>query len=420
MSDFFVRADGTYLIEGMQGDNPKLLGRELVDGRDSLYLEFYLGREVTTSRNGRSYTRALRRQEKLGLFLWRSPRSAQERRHNKEVLERARIVYFERRQEMLLRGGKSLSGEYVVDVIAWMRSYLDRYEMADRRCVKRAVVCFCNYLSDPEGRWLHRRGMSVAESKASRTERERLASEVRLPPKGLTPEVVRGYRDYLMAHYRGDGPRTTLKRFKRMVRVAVEAGVLVRNPCDGISISGDENVLRKDVLSPEEVVRLAQTHYAGESEPVRRAFIFCLYTGMRWCDVKELRFANVDFSNRMLRFEQLKTRGHSSCSGVTIPLNDGLLRLIGSGERERLIFELPTHTACLAVLRTWTAKAGIDKHITWHCARHSFAVNILNAGANIKTVSSLLGHSSLTMTEKYTRAVDSLKRAAIDSLPPLS
>lgn len=144
MSDFFVRANGTYLIEGMQGDNPKLLGRELVDGRDSLYLEFYLGREVTTSRNGRSYTRALRRQEKLGLFLWRSPRSAQERRHNKEVLERARIVYFERRQEMLLRGGKSLSGEYVVDVIAWMRSYLDRYEMADRRCVKRAGVVESN------------------------------------------------------------------------------------------------------------------------------------------------------------------------------------------------------------------------------------------------------------------------------------
>lgn len=144
MSDFFVRADGTYLIEGLQGDNPKLLGRELVDGRDSLYLEFYLGCEVTMSRNGRSYTRALRRQEKLGLFLWRSPRSAQERRHNKEVLERARIVYFERRQEMLLRGGKSLSGEYVVDVIAWMRSYLDRYEMADRRCVKRASVVESN------------------------------------------------------------------------------------------------------------------------------------------------------------------------------------------------------------------------------------------------------------------------------------
>lgn len=52
-------------------------------------------------------------------------------------------------------------------------------------------------------------------------------------------------------------------------------------------------------------------------------------------------------------------------------------------------------------------------------SRHSFAVNILNNGANIKTVASLLGHSGLKHTEKYTRAVDSLKEAAINSLPKL-
>jgi site-specific recombinase XerD len=42
-------------------------------------------------------------------------------------------------------------------------------------------------------------------------------------------------------------------------------------------------------------------------------------------------------------------------------------------------------------------------------------VNILNNGANIKTVASLLGHSGLKHTEKYTRAVDSLKEAAINN-----
>lgn len=55
----------------------------------------------------------------------------------------------------------------------------------------------------------------------------------------------------------------------------------------------------------------------------------------------------------------------------------------------------------------------------FHCARHSFAVNILNNGANIKTVASLLGHSGLKHTEKYTRAVDKLKEEAINSLPGL-
>ena len=133
----------------------------------------------------------------------------------------------------------------------------------------------------------------------------------------------------------------------------------------------------------------------------------------------DLTFSNVDFSNRLLQFEQAKTKGRSSASGVVIPLNDGLLGLIGNGNREERIFTLPSHTMCLKALRHWVKRAGIDKHITWHCARHSFAVNILNNGANIKTVASLLGHSGLSQTEKYTRAVDSLKEAAINSLPEL-
>lgn len=173
------------------------------------------------------------------------------------------------------------------------------------------------------------------------------------------------------------------------------------------------------MLSIEEMQRLITTHYEGESTNIRRAFIFCMYSGLRWCDVKDLTFGNVDYSNRLLRFEQAKTKGHSSASGVVIPLNDGLLGLIGQGERNALIFPLPSHTMCLKALRHWTKRAGIDKHITWHCARHSFAVNILNNGANIKTVASLLGHSGLKHTEKYTRTVDSLKEAAINSLPEL-
>jgi integrase len=138
--------------------------------------------------------------------------------------------------------------------------------------------------------------------------------------------------------------------------------------------------------------------------------------------VIDLKYKNIDYSNKLLMFEQAKTKGHSAASGVVIPLNDNLLSLVGEAStdtKENAIFNLPSHTMCLKALRRWTKRAGITKHITWHCARHSFAVNILNNGANIKTVASLLGHSGLKHTEKYTRAVDSLKEAAINSLPQL-
>lgn len=154
---------------------------------------------------------------------------------------------------------------------------------------------------------------------------------------------------------------------------------------------------------------------------IRRAFIFCLYCGLRFCDVKDLTYKNVDYANRLLKFEQSKTKGHSASSGVVIPLNDGLLSIIGEAPADKncLIFDLPTYESCCKSVKRWVKRAGIDKHISWHCARHSFAVNILNNGANIKTVASLLGHSGLRHTEKYTRAVDKLKEEAINSLPEL-
>lgn len=77
---------------------------------------------------------------------------------------------------------------------------------------------------------------------------------------------------------------------------------------------------------------------------------------------------------------------------------------------------MPHYNVCNLYLRKWVKEAGIRKKITWHCARHSFAVNVLTKGANIKTVSSLLGHTSIKMTERYLHVVDSLKQDAIDSL----
>ena len=84
-----------------------------------------------------------------------------------------------------------------------------------------------------------------------------------------------------------------------------------------------------------------------------------------------------------------------------------------------LIFNMPSLEASLKALRHWVKRAGIDKHITWHCGRHSFATNLLSNGANIKVVSELLGHSSLKFTQKYVRALDDQKKAAINSLPQI-
>lgn len=420
MAKKYYRADNTYLIEGGIGDNPKLMGRALSDGRDSLYLEFYLGKVGAVSRDGREYMKNERRTEPLGLYLWRAPRTPRERKENKEVLEIAKRRRFERGQDLLEgRGGFRLKKRGPQNVIEWMWSYYDEYTKADRRHIRRAVFIFLDYLEDRTGERIpaKRYGKRVIVDAAA--DKEHRCRGMRLEPRHFTPKLAEGFALYLQRRFTGEGPHTLFKRFKKISLAAVAAEVLPKDPCAAVTIKVDEGALVKDVLSMEEIKRLMETHCPGENVDVRRAFIFCLYCGLRWCDVKDLRYANVDRANRLLRFEQAKTKGRSAASAVTIPLNEGLLRLIGEGQRSDLIFPLPSHTMCLKALRHWTAQAGIDKHITWHCARHSFAVNILNNGANIKTVASLLGHSGLRYTEKYTRAVDALKVAAINSLPGL-
>ena len=396
------RADNTYMISTDSTDNPKLGAKVLSDGRESLFLDFYLGFDMAiSSKTGKEYKRVNNRREYLKLYLWQAPRTPMERQQNKETLEVAKRLRFERGQQLLEDAeGYRLKKDRDINFLDWMWSYYEAYTKADKRHIKRAYTVFIDFLN------------ATAEySKFAK----------RIKPEHLTKDMMVAFTEYLQHRFKGEGAHTLYARFKKIIKSAVERDVMRKNPTTGVSIKIDNGALKKDVLSAEETIQLMETHYVGENPDIRRAFIFCLNTGLRWCDIKDLTYSNVDYSNKLLKFEQAKTKGHSSASSVVTPLNDGLLSIIGKpsteGKRDELIFPLPSHTMCLKALRHWVKRAGIEKHITWHCARHSFAVNILNNGANIKTVASLLGHSGLKHTEKYTRAIDSLKQEAIDSLP---
>lgn len=399
-----IRSDNTYIISQDTTDNPKLGAKILSDGRESLFLDYYLGYQMAWSEKlGREVAKKNRRREYLSLYLWQAPRTPIERQQNKETLELAKKIRFERGQQLLEQGeGYRLKKDSNINFLDWMWSYYEAYTKGDKRHIKRAHDVFIDFLNATE-------------------EYKKYAK--RLKPEQLDKDMIMAFTEYLQHRFRGEGPHTLYARFKKIIAAAVDKDVMRKDPCHGISITIDNGSLKKDVLSMDEIKRLITCHYQGESVNIRRAFLFCLRCGLRFCDVKDLTYSNVDFSNRLLKFEQAKTKGHSSASSVVIPLSDGVLELIGKpsieGNRDELIFPLPSHTMCLKALRHWCKRAGIDKHITWHCARHSFAVNILNNGANIKTVAALLGHSGLKHTEKYTRAVDALKQDAINSLSVL-
>lgn len=430
------RADNTYMISTDSTDNPKLGAKVLSDGRESLFLDFYLGYSMAvSSKTGKEYKRVNNKREFLSLYLWQAPRTPLERQQNKETLDLAKKIRYERGQELLenqegYRIGKQKKEE--VNYLDFMADYHASYTKKDANQIRRARTVFIDFLIDPKGKLLPEKitgSMTKEEKEAIRqsnakkeAQRERKAQGLVVRPQQLTKDLMKAFTEYLINRFTGEGAHTVYGRFKKMILAALDKDIIAKNPCRGVSIKKDYGQLKKEILSQEEIVLLANTHYEKENPDIHRAFIFCLYCGLRWCDVKDLTYANVDYSNKLLKFEQSKTKAHSAASGVVIPLNDGLLHLIGQpkdGNRNQNIFPLPSHTMCLKALRHWVARAGIQKHITWHCARHSCGTNLLSNGANIKTVASILGHSGLAHTEKYTRAVDSLKQAAIDSMPPL-
>lgn len=400
-----VRSDNTYLITEESTANPKLGAKILSNGTESLFLDFYYGAsKVYDPNKDKMVVKKTRKREYLKLYLWRAPRNPQERSDNKQTLELAKKIRDEKEQET-----KEIMEGYRIRVddknlLAYWDSFIEETVVADKRLLKASLRNFREFLKEEYPMFADR-----------------------IEAKQLRPEMMQKFADYLVDNHRGQGAETYYRRFRRLINKAVKAGVIKRSPCydkDGNSIAPPKtnDILAKDILSADELQRLFATHYEKENPEIRRAFALTCYCGIRHCDVVNLKYSDVDYSNKRLTFRQSKTQKHSKASGVNIPLTDTLLAIIGQKPDEAkddFIFHLPSDTMCLKALRHWTKRAGIDKHITWHCGRHSFATLLLSNGANIKVVSELLGHSSLKFTEIYVRAVDELKKEAINSLPAL-
>ena len=382
-------------LENKAKENPKLEQNMLADGRISLYLEYYLGREVTPilDDNGnpvlyetgkmigkpKVHIKHNRRKENLQLYLIAKPRTPAERQQNKETLELAAKIRAEREQqfkESML--GYRLKKDRNINFLDYYQAYIDSYTKKDLRMIKIALNRFKDFLKEYYPLY-----------------------EFSIKPDLITKEMMERFVEYLQSRSVGEGAKSIYQRFKKVVRYAIDHEVMLKDPCKGVVCKVGEQILRKDVLSMDEIQSLIQCHYDNENPNVRRAFILCLYCGLRFCDVKDLTYKNIDYTNHLLKFEQNKTKGHSANSGVVIPLNDGLLSLIGEDPEnlDSSIFNLPTYESCCKSVKRWVKRAGINKHISWHMARHTFGTLALSAGIPIESIAKMMGNASIASTQ---------------------
>ena len=379
----------------IEDGTPRLLKKSIKKGaEESLYVEYQLGYDLEKGTS-------IRRKEYLSLYLITTPKTPVEREQNRETLLLAKKIRRAKEERFIEeREGFMFQRDTKVNFFFLFEEYISTYQKKDIRVIEMALRRFREFLEDNE---------------------EYKKFTEYLKPAYINKDMMAKFTDYLKKTCSGStGAWSVYQRFKKVINYMVEKGFLRTSPCKGVTIKADTDAVTKEILTQEEITTLIKTPVVPDAPEVRKAFIFSCYTGLRWADIINLRYGNIDRTNRLLRFEQTKTKGHSSSSVVTIPLRLDLIDFLGKGEKSTLLFHLPTHNGALYFLRRWCKAAGIDKHITWHCARHSYAVALLSNGADIKTVSSLMGHSSIAMTEKYLHVVDQLREKAINSLPRIT
>lgn len=238
-----------------------------------------------------------------------------------------------------------------------------------------------------------------------------------ISPVDITEDLAKRFRKYLLDRFNGETPANYFSRFKQVLKTATRQGYFRLNPCECVSAKANRNKVRKSHLEAEDYIRLLKTPCLNEE--VRDAFIFCCYTGLRWCDVEVLNWKHVQNPN-LIVIVQVKTLVENM---ITLhPIAQGILnkrkaRITGSSPNG-CIFNLPTANGANKILDRWCHYAGIKQHITWHSARLSFSILLQDANTDVATVSMLLGHTSTKhVSETYRRYRPKDLMVVISKLP---
>ena len=205
--------------------------------------------------------------------------------------------------------------------------------------------------------------------------------------------------------------RIFMNRLAAALNMAVREGLIDNNPfklLDAKEKPQKKSTMR-EFLTIEELRTLIAT--PCRYEIVKKAFLFSCFTGLRYSDMMALKWNEIhkaaDGKTLYIEHEQVKTKNM-----VTIPLSNEALKWMPRKSKgdERVFHQLRiTSTTVEVVLGEWMQEAGIQKHITYHCSRHTAATLLLTLGADLYTVSKILGHRSIRMTEVYAKIVDKKK-----------
>jgi len=253
--------------------------------------------------------------------------------------------------------------------------------------------------------------------------------------RGLEPAAVdvRELRRYAAALSQAPLKPSSLARkiasLRALYRVLRERGEVAQSPAELMTLPKRPRTL-PHVLRPDQLATLLDSIRAGTPLELRDRAIFELAyaSGLRAAELVGVTVAAIDFDGERVRIEGKggKTRfvpvGEPALAAIARYLERGRNVLAADPEETALFLSKagrPLSTSDVRRrLRAWSLRAGLGGTVHPHALRHSFATHLLNGGSDLRAIQELLGHSSISTTQVYTRVESArLKRAYTSSHP---
>ena len=231
--------------------------------------------------------------------------------------------------------------------------------------------------------------------------------------RSITPLTVERFRKERL---KVGNSKSTCNRhlalMKRLFNVAIEEGYTEENPVQKVKLYSEKDTLKERILKASEEAELMENC----SDYLKPIITVALNTGMRLGEILNLKWNNIDLKARRIRVEKTK-------SGKVrfIPINDVLfreLKRLRNGQSHFVFFNAKTMKPYVDLKRGFKEacrKASVEG-MRFHDLRHTFATRLIENGIDIETVRDLLGHHSITVTQRYTHSSDERKRAAVELL----
>jgi integrase len=236
----------------------------------------------------------------------------------------------------------------------------------------------------------------------------------RLSMNDINLDFLRAYERYCVEKKDNglQNAHKNLKYLKAMLNRALMNGQIKDTSYQHFKIKQFEG--HRDFLTPDELETLNTLYWSGtlpvSHSNVLRYFLFSCYTGLRYRDLRELKFKDIyEATDETGQIEKtIRIKQHKTRDLVTIPLviADGLRLLPETGFAEQAVFHVRVGQYGNRILEKIMVNAEINKTITMHCARHTFATIALIKGIRLDFVSKFLGHKNLRVTAIYAKYVD--------------